>query len=320
MSGRVRLLVLALLCLISPGCGPRSASGALPAFPDTGEIFPVAEGSARFAVIGDAGTGGSAQRQVADQLARWRGRFPYNFVLMLGDNLYGGEDPEDYEEKFELPYRQLLEKGVRVYAVLGNHDRQTQTHYRHFNMGGERFYSFRRGPVEFFALDSNYLDPEQLDWLEGSLRSSSAPWKIAFMHHPMYSSGGKHGSSPELIEALEPIFVRYGLDVVLAGHEHFYERLRPQKGIHYFISGAAAKLRRGNIRETSMTARGFDQDHHFVLMEATGEELHFAAVSREGRVVDAGRLRPGRVSRAAPAAANTDPSARPASTAAAPPG
>lgn len=80
-----------------------------------------------------------------------------------------------------------------------------------------------------------------------------------FFHHPLYSSGGRHGSDRALREQLEPIFLKHGVNVVLSGHDHFYERIKPQKGITYFVSGAAAKLRRGDIERSPLTAKGFDQ-------------------------------------------------------------
>ena len=88
--------------------------------------LPVKEDSVKFAVIGDSGTGGEAQREIGQRLAESRDRFPFRFVLMLGDNLYGGESPLDYDAKFERPYAALLSAGVKFYAVLGNHDKPTR--------------------------------------------------------------------------------------------------------------------------------------------------------------------------------------------------
>ena len=118
-------------------------------------------------------------------------------------------------------------------------------------MNGERFYTFKKGNVRFFALDSNYFDQTQADWLEKALADSTEDWKICFFHHPLYSSGGRHGSEVDLRAQLEPLFLKYGVQVVFAGHEHFYERLKPQKGIHYFVNGGGAKLRSGDITKTT---------------------------------------------------------------------
>jgi hypothetical protein len=225
-------------------------------------------------------------------------RFPFNFAIMLGDNLYGKERPRDYENKFEKPYKPLLDAGVQFYAALGNHDEPNQVFYKLFNMNGERYYSFKapkpgigsRGGARFFALDSNYMDRDQQRWLEQELSQSKSKWKLAYFHHPIYSSGGRHGSEVDLRAIVEPLFIKYALNVVLSGHEHFYERLKPQKGIYYFISGGAAKLREGNIQKTDLTAKAFDTGYHFMLIELTKDKLNFQAITDQGKVIDSGSL------------------------------
>src|SRR3954451_20717062 len=96
----------------------------------------------RFAVIGDTGTGGKAQREIADRLEGLRREAPFNTVLMLGDNLYGRQKPADFRAKFERPYAPLLSAGVKFFAVLGNHDQPSQQAYPLFHMGGRNYYSF----------------------------------------------------------------------------------------------------------------------------------------------------------------------------------
>jgi predicted phosphodiesterase len=255
--------------------------------------LPLKDGSTRFAVIGDSGTGGGAQKKVAERIMAVHKMYPFEFTLMLGDNLYGGEGANDYRRKFEEPYKPLLDAGVKFYAALGNHDDPTQRFYKPFNMNGERYYSFK-GPkpgVRFFALDSNYMSKEQLDWLEKELAASGSDWKIAFFHHPLYSSGDTHGSDATLREQLEPLFVKYSVDVVFSGHEHFYERLKPQKGIEYFITGSAAKLRKGNITRTDMTAKGFDSGYSFMTIEIAGDQMHFQTFDENGKTIDSGAIK-----------------------------
>ena len=245
----------------------------------------------RFVVIGDSGTGGKRQYEIGDRmLAAWR-HYPFNFVLMLGDNIYGGESPRDFDRKFERPYHGLLNSGVKFYASLGNHDETAQRLYPPFNMQGHRYYAFR--PAKYLraiSLDSSAMDPEQIRWLEDELSHNQTRWTIVFMHHPLYSSGKRHGPSLKLREKLEPLFAKYGVDVALSGHEHFYERLNPQKGIQYFISGAAGKLRRSNIRNPKETGCAFDQDNSFMLWQAAEQSLQFATMSRDGKVVDQGTI------------------------------
>lgn len=268
-----------------PGVPATSAQDGAAVAPNT--TLPNADGSVKFLVIGDSGTGDRAQAQVAARIVEARGRFPFEFAIMLGDNLYGSENPRDYERKFATPYKPLLDAGVKFYASLGNHDEPSQRFYEPFNMGGKRYYTHEHGDVKFFALDSTYMTPEQVAWLQTELERSNEKWKIPYMHHPLYSSGERHGSERDLQELLEPMFLAHGVDVVFAGHEHFYERLKPQKGIFYIIQGGAAKLRRGNIRDNSpMTAKGFDTDRSFTLVEIHEDQMYLETISRTGQIVD----------------------------------
>ncbi|MEW5975262.1 MAG: metallophosphoesterase [Acidobacteriota bacterium] len=253
--------------------------------------LPNLPNSLRIAVIGDSGTGGEAQIEIGQRMALFREKFPFELVLMLGDNIYGRDRPKDYVRKFERPYQSLLDAGVKFYAALGNHDRPRQVNYPLFNMKGRRYYSFSPGKdVRFFALDSTKMDSAQIEWLDGELAHTQESWKICFLHHPLYSSGRRHGSSIRLQRLLEPLLVKHGVQVVFAGHDHFYERIHPQKGISHFVSGGAAKLRKNNIRKSPLTAKGFDQDRHFMLLEVAPSALYFQAISRTGEKVDSGRI------------------------------
>jgi hypothetical protein len=253
--------------------------------------LPVKAGSVKFAIIGDTGTGSTKQQQVADVMIRYRETFPFDFVLMMGDNLYGSETPADYQKKFTNVYQKLLDNKVKFYATLGNHDQPNERFYENFNMNGKEYYRFTKGNVSFYSLNSNYMDKNQVKWLEGELGKDTSEWKICFFHHPPYSSGGKHGSDKQLREVVEPIFVKYGVNVVLTGHDHFYERIKPQKGIYYFVSGAGGKLREGNVKENSpLTEASFDADMSFMIAEIVGNQMYFQAISRTGETVDSGVL------------------------------
>jgi len=254
---------------------------------------PAQQPELKFAILGDTGTGGREQYEIGQKLTAARDTFPFEFVIMLGDNMYGGESAKDFQNKFERPYEALLKTGIKFYASLGNHDvPDRQIAYKPFNMGGQRYYTFKpKNGVRFFALDSNYVDKKQLDWLENELKSSGSEWKVLFFHHPLYSSGEKHGPSLELRKVLEPLFTKNGVDVVFAGHEHFYERIKPQHGIQYFILGNSAKLRKGGIETSEITAKGFDTDNAFMTAEIAGDEMSFQTISRKGTVVDSGKFR-----------------------------
>jgi 3',5'-cyclic AMP phosphodiesterase CpdA len=252
--------------------------------------LPLKPSSVRFAVIGDNGTGEKPQYDVAQQMAKYRELFPFDFVVMLGDNLYGGETPVDFKNKFEEPYKPLLDGGVKFYASLGNHDNPNQRFYKPFNMGEKRYYNFKKGNAEFFALDSNYMDPTQLDWIQKRLAESSAAWKICYFHHPLYSDGKFHGPDLDLRARLEPIFKSSGVKVVLSGHEHVYERFKPQGGIYYFVLGNSGELRLHNLRPSAQMAKGLDTDRTFMLVEIAGNQFFFQTISRAGATVDSGVL------------------------------
>jgi len=244
--------------------------------------------SVKFAAIGDNGTGDRPQYEIADQMTKLQTTFPFDLVIMLGDNMYGSQRPADFVKKFEEPYKALLSRNVKFQASLGNHDRPENVSYKFYNMGGQRYYTYARNNVRFFVIDSTQVDPKQLEWLEGALRDAKEDWKIPYFHHPLYSDAARHGSSVDLRVLLEPLFTKYGVNVVFSGHDHVYERIKPQKGIYYFVSGSAGQLRKGNMRPDDETAAYFDQDQSFMLLEVAGDDMFFQVISRAGKTVDSG--------------------------------
>lgn len=278
---RLRSRLLAILLLLS---------WPLPGLAQT-LTLPVKKGSVRYAVIGDTGTGDRSQEETAKQLALYRQKFPFTFTIMLGDNIYGSDRPQDFDRKFIKPYKPLLDANVEFHAALGNHDDPNQRFYKPFNMGGNRYRTFKKGNVRFYVLDSNYMDPDQVKWLTKELQGEkTSAWKIAYFHHPLYTTA-RRGAQVELRKVLEPLFIKYGVDVVYQGHEHIYERIRPQHGIYYFTVGGGAKLRSGDVRVGPLTESGFATDRSFMLVEIAGNQLHFQVVSRKGETVDKGVIR-----------------------------
>ncbi len=254
--------------------------------------LPLKEGSIRFLAIGDSGRGNKEQHELAKVMFRYREVFPYDFVIMTGDNIYYQKNAEDMKKKFEDVYRPLLDAGVKFYATLGNHDESNQRFYEHFNMNGQEYFKFDKSGISFYSFNSNYMDKRQIDWIKEKLSADQAGWQIAFFHHPPYSSGKRHGSDEDIREIVEPLLINSGVDVVFTGHEHFYERIKPQQGIQYFITGAGGKIRKNNIKKNSpLTASGFDKDLSFMLVEIAGDEMHFQVISRAGLTVDSGIIK-----------------------------
>ena len=288
----VGLVVVAVLYAV-PSVGSLAARFAASAASQAAPVveLPNRPNSLKFAVLGDFGTGDRDQYQVGEQMAKLRTRFPFELVITVGDNIYGGERPQDMKRKFEDPYKALLDAGVKFYASLGNHDDRGQARYKLFNMEGRTYYTFKapKQDVRFFALETDYLTPPQVAWIEKELVNSGEKWNIPYFHHPLYSSGKSHGSHPDLAAVLEPLFLKGGVSVVFAGHDHFYERIKPQKGIVYFVAGSGGKLRRGDIdRKSGLTAVGLDTDHAFLAAEIDGDELYFNAISKAGEIIDSG--------------------------------
>jgi predicted MPP superfamily phosphohydrolase len=253
--------------------------------------LPLQDKSVRFAVIGDSGTGDHQQYEVAKEMEIYRKVVGFDFVIMLGDNIYGGHQPRDFAQKFEIPYKPLLDAGVKFYASLGNHDDpDIERLYKPFNMGGQRYHTFKKGDAQFFALDSDYMDTQQLAWVEQNLRSSNARWKICYFHHPLYNDGKMHGADLDLRNQLGPLLKHYGVNAVYSGHEHAYERIKPEDGIYYFILGNSGKLVRNDFRQSEQMAKSFDRDRTFMLVEIAGDNLYFQTIARSGETVDSGEI------------------------------
>lgn len=256
------------------------------------------KGKTRFAVIGDWGTGDDDQMGLAKQMIQAHRQEAFDFVIAAGDNIYPNGAGRHFVKKFEQPFADLINDKVNFYAVLGNHDvedgRQDQMQYPLFNMNRSNYYTIRRGNglVDFFMLDTTDFDATQMTWLENSLRDSNAKWKVATFHHPIYSSGKKHGSNEKLRKQLEPVLVRYGVHVVFSGHDHFYERTKPQQGIEYFVTGAGGKTRRGGVDlKSEFRATSYDADNHYMLIEVDEKEIAFKAITEQGEIVDNGVIR-----------------------------
>src|SRR4029434_4776210 len=193
---RLRMRIVAL---VTAAVASTAAFGQAPA------PLPSGPDSVKFAAIGDNGTGERPQYEVAQQMVKARAAFPFDLVIMLGDNMYGGQSPADFVKKFEQPYAALLAAGVKFQASLGNHDRSENVSYKPFNMNGERYYTYARKNVRFFALDSTRMDDKQVAWIDTSLARATEDWKICYLHHPVYSNAHRHARSAELRVALDPV-------------------------------------------------------------------------------------------------------------------
>jgi 3',5'-cyclic AMP phosphodiesterase CpdA len=247
--------------------------------------MPDVRGGTVFALMGDSGSGDMPQQQVADaMLAYFNAARRFPFVLMLGDNLYH----DDYTNEFLVPYKGLLDRGVKFYAAIGNHDRDLQIHFKPFNMGDKDHYSFDQGNARFVALNSNHPnDAEQIKWLDTVFNDAGDKWRICFFHHPLYSSGQHSSEGRDVIRpAFERALVRNRVNVVFSGHEHLYERTRPMQGIVYIVSGGGGRSLY-KVRPSDFTEVGISE-HHFMVAEVAGDRLFFEAINHQQQVLDCG--------------------------------
>ena len=316
-----------------------------------------------FGVIGDTGDVSKGLLNVVREMSDYRReRARFDFVLMLGDNIYGDGVGRGIPTVFELPFARLLQAGVEFHAVLGNHDirrgTELQVNYPRWNMNGRRFYSFSKGDelVEFFGLDSTALageasalvvvekarldqeraalarkatltasetrrlarinaelgedvefvkvqetvKNEQLVWLHDALTRSKARWKVVFLHHSIYSAATRrngHGGEKSVLTLralLEPIFVDRRVDLVLAGHDHHYDRstLQPVNTsnghrVQYVTAGASARLRTATVDpRNTYTAKAVGTIHSFLIAHATPDAIRIEAVGADGKTLD----------------------------------
>ncbi|MEB3259479.1 MAG: metallophosphoesterase [Cyanobacteriota bacterium] len=247
------------------------------------------QGRLRFLAVADTGSGDANQRAVGQQMGLVHQRRPVDLVVLGGDNIYPSGDLALVETTFQRPYRELLQARVPFHAVLGNHDIRTangvpQVAYKPFGMQG-RFYTLRRGLVDFVLLDTNVNADwqRQGSWLRTVLAQSRAPWKVVVGHHPIYSSGF-YGNDPHLGAKLTGLMRRHGVQLYINGHEHNYERSKPIDGITYLVvGGGGASLR--PVLASAQSARA-ESVFSFAELEATPRELKLWAWDRNGRLFD----------------------------------
>jgi len=206
-------------------------------------------GKTAFLYFGDFGTGDKDQKKVAQGMGDFCEKNRCEFVLSVGDNFYPSGVESTKDSKWKTHFHDVYDPlGLAFYVTLGNHDYlgriDAQLEYAKKSPGWilpRRYYSFQKGAVEFFAIDTNQLDRKQIDWLVGGLKKSTATWKIVFGHHPIYSFG-THGNSPKLIQTLLPL-LRNKAHFYLAGHDHDKQVLTGPDNLALLISGAAAQVR-----------------------------------------------------------------------------
>ena len=229
-----------------------------------------------FAAVGDNGSGGRQAMAVAGRMAQTYELVPFELVALLGDICYYGSIRDRFSDVFVRPMLPLIDAGVAFELAVGNHD--GGLHHSDESLGEieaqleylgtpSRYYSSTRGPAELFYLDSSSpglfgVDSStQLEWLDDSLANSSSQW---------------------------PILARHAVDLVLAGHDHHYERSVPMQGITHIVSGGGCKTSR--VRPSRFTAAAAAA-LHFLHVDITGDRLVGRALRPDGDLLDRFELR-----------------------------
>ncbi len=265
---------------------------AITSSPTASYVSPVV-----FAVIGDYGTGHRDEGKVADLVLSWQP----DFIITVGDNNYpdGASSTIDqavgqFFQGFIYPYNGSYGAGAdvnRFFPTLGNHDWYTdnaQPYLDYFSLpGNERYYDFICGPVHLFALDNFELEPDgvgasskQAEWLKAGLAASTSAWNIVYMHYPPYSSG-MHGS----MDWARWPYKEWGADVVLAAHDHTYERL-VEGGLTYFVNGLGSGGRYDFKEVLEGSQARYNAQYGAQRVQATEASLKFEFINVNGELID----------------------------------
>jgi len=266
-----------------------------------------------FLAFGDSGSGSEEQLELAGQMDK----FNPDFVINTGDLVETGLD-SDADEQYFKPYAKMLSRAP-FFLALGNHDYGRdfkkesgkgfiKANYQPFHSvpltgAPPHYYFFDIGGARFFVLDTNKfygakfapgLEPgsKQYKWLDYFLSKTKKTWKFVVLHQPLYSTGAHNLLEPERA-ALEPLFLKYKVDLVLQGHDHDYERTRPVKeGLADDDSGIIYLTLAGGGRPLYFQRTNADWSdkflpvHHFAYFEIRDKNLKMTVYDKEGRVID----------------------------------
>lgn len=201
-----------------------------------------AAAATRILAVGDFGVGGASEQATGKAMKRFERRYPATWLVTLGDNDYT-ESPAAFRRNFQAAFGWLGASGVRVAGTLGNHDYAVDDGaYQLATLGmPARYYTRRAGDAELFLLDSNRVNGAQTAWLRRHLAASTARWKIVAFHHPPYVCG-YHSGDDRIASRWVPLFERYGVQLILSGHEHSYQRFLARRGVTYVVHGGGGAI------------------------------------------------------------------------------
>jgi len=242
-----------------------------------------------FLAAGDYGVGGSRELSLGLRMKSFEQGSPADMLVLLGDNDYT-RSPARFRSSWQRSFGWARQRGLRVAGVLGNHDYEVARGRYELGLLGMPgpYYTRRLGDdAQLFFLDSNVITARQTDWLEQTLADSSATWKIAVFHHPPFTCGG-HSGDLRVLQRWVPLFESYGVQLVITGHDHNYQRFARRNGVTYVVDGAGAaglyRLRRCPASYPRQVKALYE--HGFLSVAIEGSRLDVAAIDLRGRVRD----------------------------------
>jgi hypothetical protein len=242
----------------------------------------------RLLAVGDFGVGGSAERATGNAIKAWEADHPAGVLLTLGDNDYT-ESPPDFRRNWHDAFGWLDGAGVRPRGTLGNHDVRVQSGRYEFDALRMPSSHYERSfpGLDLFVLNSNSVGDRQTRWLRRHLAASDASWKIVSLHHPPYSCGG-YLSDSAVVSRWVPLFERFGVTLVLAGHDHNYQRFAAKKGVTYVVHGGGGQeLYSLRGCPAGYPTRAFARRAHgFLDVVVRSDAVRLKAVNLSGKVID----------------------------------
>ena len=245
---------------------------------------PAADSARTIGILafGDSGSGGPPQLALRAQMDV----VPYELAIHTGDLAYDDGTYDQIDTNVFGVYAPLF-RHLPFFPIAGNHDYRTQGGAPFRDVfalpNNERWYSFDWGRVHLVGLDTQADYAQQAAWLDADLAATTLPWKIVYLHRPPYSSG-EHGSDLALRAAITPVLERHGVQLVLAGHDHHYERSTPQRGTTHVVTGGGGRSTR-SVGVSGFTA--FSEDViHYVYLEVGVDEMVVHAIDSTGTQFD----------------------------------
>jgi hypothetical protein len=268
-----------IYCYGVDGSAPATARAGFRTAPAADSTAPV-----RFLAFGDSGGGGSDQYALLDQMYT----VPYDLMIHTGDIAYDNGTIAEFENNVFGVYAELF-RSIPFFPAAGNHEYYSVADAAPFRSvfklpsEGNTWYSYDWGQVHFVALDTEADYATQIDWLDRDLAATTKPWKIVYLHRPPYSTG-EHGSDTGLRTKLAPVLEKHHVQLVLAGHDHDYERMIPQNGVAYVVTGGGGKgTRPVGVSEFTAFSTG---TIHFVYGEVTSDQMVLHAIDASGKEFD----------------------------------